>query len=70
MPFYADWSVEFEEDVVSCGGGDGPEEVLSQVGLLQSVALVHLWNERKTGECIASSLLCHFTSTLKRKVQH
>lgn len=48
MPFYADWSVEFEEDVVACSGGDGPEEVLSQVGLLQSVALVHLWDQRKT----------------------
>lgn len=47
VPLYADWSVEFEEDVVSSSGGDGPEEVLSQVGLLQSVALVHLWGERK-----------------------
>lgn len=58
MPFYADWSVEFEEDVVSCGGGDGPEEVLSQVGLLQSVALVHLWDKSQTRElyCIVVTL--------------
>lgn len=60
MPFYADWSVEFEEDVVSSGGGDGPEEVLSQVGLLQSVALVHLWDKSKTRELYCIVVILSF----------
>lgn len=34
IPLYANGSVKFEEDVVSCSGSDGPEEVLPQVGLL------------------------------------
>ena len=42
LPLYANRSVKLKEDVVSGGGGDGPEEVLSQVGLLQGVALVYL----------------------------
>lgn len=69
VPLYADWSVEFEEDVVSCGGGDGPEEVLSQVGLLQSVALVHLWHKRKTYLLLLTYILCHFPFPTKLKVQ-
>lgn len=69
MPVYADWPVELEEDVVSGSGGDGPEEVLSQVGLLQSVALVHLWDQRGTAVThTALSLLCHCQSTLKMKM--
>lgn len=67
VPLYADWPVKFEEDVVSCGGGDGPEEVLSQVGLLQSVALVHLCDKRKTAEYILHCLLYFVISNLPSK---
>lgn len=34
VPLYANRSVKFEEDIVSCSRSDGPEEVLSQVCLL------------------------------------
>lgn len=42
LPLYVDGLVKLEEDVVSSSRIDSPEEVFSQVGLLQSVALVHL----------------------------
>lgn len=42
IPLNADWSVKFEEDIVSCSRSDCPEEVFSQVCLLQCVPLVHL----------------------------
>ena len=45
---YAHRSVKFEEDVVSCSGSDGPEEVLPQVRLLQRVTLIHLCDTKHT----------------------
>lgn len=41
-PFYADWTVKLKEHIVSCHGSNGPEEILSHVGLLQRVTLIHL----------------------------
>lgn len=42
IPLNANWSVKFEEDIVSCSRSDCPEEVFSQVRLLKGVTLVHL----------------------------
>lgn len=42
IPLNANWSVKFEEDIVSYSRSDGPEEVFSLVCLLKCVTLVHL----------------------------
>lgn len=39
-PFNAEWFEESESDEVSSGGCEGPEEILSQVSLLQGEVLV------------------------------
>lgn len=42
QPLNADGREEADPDEVSCYGGEGPEEVLPQVGLLQREVLVGL----------------------------
>lgn len=54
-PLYADRSVKLEEDVVSCSRSDGPEEVLSQVRLLECVTLIHLRDTTHTFSSDSSS---------------
>lgn len=69
IPLYANGSVKFEEDVVSCSGSDGPEEVLPQVGLLQSVSLVHL-GEKNTRLLVIKGGFLHFICSVIYKLHN